>query len=53
MKLYGRVSPHVGPDGKKKSVWLDYKTIDGVPYDLPIVGHGAVSYPHLTLPTKA
>lgn len=40
VKLYGRVSPHVGPDGKKKSVWLDYKTIDGVPYDLPIVGHG-------------
>jgi len=40
VKLYGRVSPHVGPDGKKKSVWLDYKTIDGVPYDIPIVGHG-------------
>ena len=27
-------------DGKEKSVWLDYKTIDGVPYDIPIVGHG-------------
>ena len=40
VKLYGRVSAHTGADGKKKSVWLDYKTIDGVPYDLPIVGHG-------------
>lgn len=40
VKLYGRVSPHVGADGKQKSVWLDYKTVDGVPYDIPIVGHG-------------
>lgn len=40
VKLYGRVSPHVGVDGTTKSVWQDYKTIDGVPYDIPIVGHG-------------
>lgn len=49
VKLYGRVSPHVGPDGKKKSVWLDYKTIEGVPYDLPIVGHGGSTVNFLRL----
>ena len=49
VKLYGRVSPHVGPDGKQKSVWLDYKTIDGVPYDIPIVGHGGKTVNFLRL----
>ena len=49
VKLYGRVSPHVGPDGKEKSVWLDYKTIDGVPYDIPIVGHGGKTVNFLRL----
>ena len=49
VKLYGRVSPHVGADGKEKSVWLDYKTIDGVPYDIPIVGHGGKTVNFLRL----
>ena len=49
VKLYGRVSPHAGPDGKEKSVWLDYKTIDGVPYDIPIVGHGGKTVNFLRL----
>ena len=49
VKLYGRVSPHVGSDGKEKSVWLDYKTIDGVPYDIPIVGHGGKTVNFLRL----
>ena len=49
VKLYGRVSPHVGPDGNEKSVWLDYKTIDGVPYDIPIVGHGGKTVNFLRL----
>ena len=49
VKLYGRVSPHVGSDGNQKSVWLDYKTIDGVPYDIPIVGHGGKTVNFLRL----
>ena len=49
VKLYGRVSPHVGSDGNEKSVWLDYKTIDGVPYDIPIVGHGGKTVNFLRL----
>ena len=27
-------------DGSSKAVWVDWQMIEGVPYDIPIIGHG-------------
>lgn len=40
VKLYGNTKSIVCPDGKEKSIWVDFKTIDGMPYDIPVVGFG-------------
>ncbi len=40
VKLYGRVSYENDSKGKRKSIWKDFKTIEGMPYDIPIVGYG-------------
>ena len=49
VKLYGRLSPHTSSEGVEKSVWLDYKTIEGMPYDIPIVGYGGSTVNFLRL----
>lgn len=41
VKLYGRVEHQMNDKGAFCPKWVDYKTIEGVPYDIPIVGYGA------------
>lgn len=40
IKLYGRVEHQIDSRGNFSPVWVDYKTLEGVPYDIPIVGYG-------------
>ena len=40
IKLYGRVEHQMDSKGDFKPVWADYKTLEGVPFDIPIVGYG-------------
>ena len=49
IKLYGRVSMHENAQGEKKAVWQDYKTMEGIPYDIPIVGYGGETVNFLRL----
>ncbi|MCX6997279.1 MAG: glycogen/starch/alpha-glucan phosphorylase [Kiritimatiellaeota bacterium] len=38
--VYGRLE-QVGPrGGAKKSVWVDWQMLEGVPYDIPVIGYG-------------
>ena len=39
VKLYGHVETHREADGKVRTVWVEGKTVLGVPYDSFIVGH--------------
>lgn len=39
VKLYGYVETHREADGKIRTVWVEGKTVLGVPYDSFIVGH--------------
>ncbi len=36
--LYGRTQP--APGAGPKGAWLDWQMIEGVPYDIPIIGYG-------------
>ncbi len=38
--VYGRIEHRVDHRGEYKPVWIDWRTISGVPSDLPIVGYG-------------
>jgi glycogen phosphorylase len=38
--VYGRVSHETTLDGQYNPVWMEWKVIVGVPYDLPIAGYG-------------
>ncbi len=38
--VYGRVEEHQGPDGGYLPLWVEWKDLIGVPYDIPIVGYG-------------
>ncbi len=40
VKLYGRVEHRASDKGEFFPQWVDFKTIEGVPYDIPIVGYG-------------
>ena len=40
VKLYGRVEHQMNDKGGFCPKWVDYKKIEGVPYDIAIVGHG-------------
>jgi glycogen phosphorylase len=37
---YGQVVEAMGPDGQSYPMWLDWKLVVGVPYDMPVVGYG-------------
>jgi starch phosphorylase len=37
--LYGRVE-QIEIHGHARSVWVDWQMIEGVPYDVPVIGHG-------------
>jgi glycogen phosphorylase len=38
--VYGRVSHEHTEDGAYNPVWMDWKVLIGIPYDLPIAGYG-------------
>lgn len=38
--LYGHIEHGVDRDGNYNPMWLDWKVIIGVPYDIPVVGYG-------------
>lgn len=41
VKLYGRVEHRMDDKGQFHPLWVDYKTLEGMPFDVPIVGYGA------------
>ncbi len=40
VQLYGRVEHQMDSKGVFSPKWVDYKVLEGVPYDIGIVGHG-------------
>ncbi len=38
--LYGRVEKQFDEDGNFRDVWVDTKEMEGLPFDIPIVGYG-------------
>jgi glycogen phosphorylase len=40
VRLYGHVEPRADKSGRNGHVWRDYRTVIGLPYDLPMVGYG-------------
>ncbi|MGC6424435.1 MAG: glycogen/starch/alpha-glucan phosphorylase [Lentimonas sp.] len=49
VQLFGRVEHQMDDKGVFHPKWVDYKTIEGVPYDIGIVGHGAETVNFLRL----
>jgi starch phosphorylase len=40
VRLYGRIEPRTEKTGRSGHAWRDYRTVIGLPYDLPMVGYG-------------
>ena len=38
--VYGRMENLPGPDGTSRPVWVGWQMIEGVPYDVPVIGYG-------------
>jgi len=49
VQLYGRVEHQMDSKGVFKPKWVDYKIIEGVPYDIAIVGYGGETVNFLRL----
>jgi starch phosphorylase len=49
LPVYGRVLDEVDRYGNHNPMWLDWKLIIGVPYDMPIVGYGGKTVNYLRL----
>lgn len=49
VQLFGRVEHQMDSKGVFKPNWVDYKTIEGVPYDIGIVGYGGETVNFLRL----
>lgn len=49
VKLYGRVEHRMDDKGQFHPQWVDYKTLEGMPFDIAIVGHGAETVNFLRL----
>lgn len=49
VQLYGRVEHKMDSKGIFKPKWVDYKLIEGVPYDIGIVGYGGETVNFLRL----
>jgi starch phosphorylase len=47
--VYGRVESGVDRKGGYNPMWLDWKILIGVPYDMPIVGYGGTTINYLRL----
>ncbi len=41
--LFGRVENARNPKGVNKPLWLDWQMIEGIPFDIPIIGYGCNS----------
>ena len=49
IKLFGRVEQQVDDKGLFHPKWVDYKTLEGMPFDVAIVGYGAETVNFLRL----
>ena len=49
VKLYGRIEHQMDESGNFQPQWVDYKTVEGVPFDIGIVGYGGSSVNFLRL----
>lgn len=49
VQLYGRVEHQMDSKGVFTPKWVDYKVLEGVPYDIGIVGHGGETVNFLRL----
>jgi starch phosphorylase len=49
VKLFGRVEHRMDDKGKFHPEWVDYKTIQGMPFDVSIVGYGGETVNFLRL----
>lgn len=49
VQLYGRVEHQMDDKGSFHPVWVDQKTVEGVPYDIAIVGYGGETVNFLRL----
>jgi glycogen phosphorylase len=47
--VYGRVEHDIDRYGQYNPMWLDWKTVIGVPYDMPIAGYGGHTVNYLRL----
>ncbi len=41
--LFGRVEKARKPNGVEKQIWLDWQMIEGLPFDVPVIGYGCNS----------
>lgn len=49
VKLYGRVEHRMDDKGQFHPAWVDYNTLEGMPFDVAIVGYGAETVNFLRL----
>lgn len=49
VKLFGRVEHRMDDKGQFYPAWVDYNTLEGMPFDVTIVGHGAETVNFLRL----
>ncbi len=49
VRIYGRVEKQFNDTGDSREVWVETKTIEGLPYDIPIVGYGGKTINFLRL----
>lgn len=47
--VYGRIEHFQDRDGKYNPMWMDWKILIGVPYDMPIIGYGGKTVNYLRL----
>src|SRR6266446_7408906 len=47
--VYGRIEHALDRDGQYNPMWMDWKILIGVPYDMPIVGYGGRTVNYLRL----
>jgi starch phosphorylase len=47
--VYGRIEHRIDKHGEYKPAWVDWRTLSGVPSDLPIVGYGGQTVNYVRL----
>jgi starch phosphorylase len=47
--VYGRIEHRIDSHGEYKPTWVDWRTLSGVPSDLPIVGYGGQTVNYVRL----